>query len=92
MREPSRIDGAPRKGNLRNRHDRLSGRGIKPREHGVKDLASEYNPLTEKDYRPVPGWALVLFLAARSWVAVLDVHQPAVAATGAPTQSAPTPR
>ncbi len=35
---------------------------------------------------------LVLFLAARSWVAVLDVHQPAVAATGAPTQSAPTPR
>ena len=63
MREPSRIDGAPRKGNLRNRHDRLSGRGIKPREHGVKDLASEYNPLTEKDYRPVPGWTLVLFLA-----------------------------
>jgi heme/copper-type cytochrome/quinol oxidase subunit 2 len=35
---------------------------------------------------------LVLFLAARSWVAVLDVHQPAVAATGAPTRSAPTPR
>ncbi|MGH7383584.1 MAG: hypothetical protein ACREKG_00290 [Candidatus Rokuibacteriota bacterium] len=30
---------------------------------------------------------LVLFLAARSWVAVVDVHRPAVAATGAPTQS-----
>jgi heme/copper-type cytochrome/quinol oxidase subunit 2 len=25
---------------------------------------------------------LVLFLAARSWVAVVDVHRPAVAATG----------
>ena len=35
---------------------------------------------------------LVLFLAARSWVAVVDVHRPAVAATGAPTQSAATPR
>ena len=30
---------------------------------------------------------LVLFLAARSWVAVVDVHRPAVAATGAPAQS-----
>ena len=29
---------------------------------------------------------LVLFLAARSWVAVVDVHRPAVAATGAPSQ------
>jgi len=35
---------------------------------------------------------LVLFLAARSWVAVVDVHRPAVAATRAPTQSAGTPR
>jgi len=35
---------------------------------------------------------LVLFLAARSWVAVVDVHRPAVAATRAPTQSAATPR
>ena len=74
MREPSRIDGAPRKGNLRKRHDRLSGRGIKPREHGVKDLASEYNPLTEKDYRPVPGWALVLFLAALAVLCFLGVQ------------------
>jgi heme/copper-type cytochrome/quinol oxidase subunit 2 len=31
---------------------------------------------------------LVLFLAARSWVAVIDVHRPAVAATGAATPSA----
>ena len=31
---------------------------------------------------------LVLFLAARSWVAVVDVHRPAVAATGTPAQSA----
>ena len=30
---------------------------------------------------------LVLFLAARSWVAVIDVQRPAVAATGAPLQS-----
>lgn len=29
---------------------------------------------------------LVLFLAARSWVAVVDVHRPAVA-TGTPSQS-----
>jgi heme/copper-type cytochrome/quinol oxidase subunit 2 len=35
---------------------------------------------------------LVLFLAARSWVAVVDVHRPAVAATGAPAQSPATPR
>ena len=35
---------------------------------------------------------LVLFLAARSWVAVVDVHQPAVAATGVPAQSAAAPR
>ena len=27
---------------------------------------------------------LVLFLAARSWVAVVDLHRPAVAATGTP--------
>ncbi len=31
---------------------------------------------------------LVLFLAARSWVAVVDVHRPAVAATGTPAPSA----
>jgi heme/copper-type cytochrome/quinol oxidase subunit 2 len=31
---------------------------------------------------------LVLFLAARSWVAVVDVQPPAVAATGTPAQSA----
>jgi heme/copper-type cytochrome/quinol oxidase subunit 2 len=31
---------------------------------------------------------LVLFLAARSWVAVVDVHRPAVAATGTSTPSA----
>ena len=35
---------------------------------------------------------LVLFLAARSWVAVVDVHRPAVAATGTPTQSPAPPR
>ncbi len=35
---------------------------------------------------------LVLFLAARSWVVVVDVHRPAVAATGSPTQSAAAPR
>ncbi len=35
---------------------------------------------------------LVLFLAARSWVVVVDVHRPAVAATGPSTQSAATPR
>ena len=35
---------------------------------------------------------LVLFLAARSWVAVVDVHRPAVAATDAPTQSPAPPR
>ena len=34
---------------------------------------------------------LVLFLAARSWVAVVDVHRPAVAATGTPAQSAGGP-
>lgn len=27
-------------------------------------MASEYKPLIEKDYRPIPGWALVLFMAA----------------------------
>ena len=35
---------------------------------------------------------LVLFLAARSWVAVVDVHRPAVAATGTPIQSPAPPR
>jgi heme/copper-type cytochrome/quinol oxidase subunit 2 len=35
---------------------------------------------------------LVLFLAARSWVAVVDVHRPAAAATGTPIQSAAAPR
>ena len=36
---------------------------------------------------------LVLFLAARSWVAVIDVQRPAVAATGVSTpESAPSPR
>jgi heme/copper-type cytochrome/quinol oxidase subunit 2 len=34
---------------------------------------------------------LVLFLAARSWVAVVDVHRPAVAATGT-TAPAAAPR
>ena len=34
----------------------------------------------------------VLFLAARSWVAVVDVQRPAVAALGTPTQSAAAPR
>ena len=34
---------------------------------------------------------LVLFLAARSWVAVVDVHRPAVAATGTSTPSAAAP-
>ncbi|HSE04592.1 MAG TPA: hypothetical protein VLK35_10620 [Methylomirabilota bacterium] len=33
---------------------------------------------------------LVLFLAARSWVAVVDVHRPAVAATGTPSPSTAT--
>ncbi|MGH7374646.1 MAG: hypothetical protein ACREJY_10505 [Candidatus Rokuibacteriota bacterium] len=35
---------------------------------------------------------LVLFLAARSWVAVVDVHRPAVVATGTSTPSAAAPR
>jgi len=39
---------------------------------------------------------LVLFLAARSWVAVVDVQRPAVAATasttGAPTHATAAPR
>ena len=35
---------------------------------------------------------LVLFLAARSWVAVVDVHRPAAAATGTSIQSAAAPR
>jgi heme/copper-type cytochrome/quinol oxidase subunit 2 len=35
---------------------------------------------------------LVLFLAARSWVAVVDVHRPAVAATGTPSPSVAAPR
>lgn len=35
---------------------------------------------------------LVLFLAARSWVAVVDVQRPAVAATGTSTPSAAGPR
>ena len=36
---------------------------------------------------------LVLFLAARSWVAVIDVHRPAVAATEISlSESAATPR
>ncbi len=44
MREPSRISGAPLSGNQgggtgRNRHDRLSGRGIRPAGQGVKRLA-----------------------------------------------------
>jgi heme/copper-type cytochrome/quinol oxidase subunit 2 len=34
---------------------------------------------------------LVLFLAARSWVAVVDVHRPAVAATGTPSPSVAAP-
>jgi heme/copper-type cytochrome/quinol oxidase subunit 2 len=34
---------------------------------------------------------LVLFLVARSWVAVVDVHRPAVAATGTSTPSAAAP-
>ena len=37
-------------------------------------MASEYNPLTEKDYRPVPGWALVLFLAALAVLCFLGVQ------------------
>jgi len=35
---------------------------------------------------------LVLFLAARSWMAVVDVHRPAVAATGAPARATAAPR
>jgi hypothetical protein len=31
---------------------------------------------------------VLLVLAARSWLAVVDVHRPAVAATGTPAQSA----
>lgn len=27
-------------------------------------MASEYKPLIERDYRPIPGWTLLLFLAA----------------------------
>ncbi|HSB40533.1 MAG TPA: hypothetical protein VLK28_01785 [Methylomirabilota bacterium] len=34
---------------------------------------------------------LLLFLAARSWVVVVDVQRPAVAATGTPAQSAAVP-
>lgn len=61
MREPSRIDGAPRRGNLRNRHDRLSRRGIRPDADRVKDLACGGNALIQNDNRPISGWALVLF-------------------------------
>ncbi len=35
---------------------------------------------------------LVLFLAARSWMVVVDVHRPAVAATGPLSQSTVVPR
>ena len=35
---------------------------------------------------------LVLFLAPPSWVAVVDVQRPAVAATGTPSQSGAAPR
>jgi heme/copper-type cytochrome/quinol oxidase subunit 2 len=35
---------------------------------------------------------LVLFLAARSWVAVVDVHRPAVAAIAVPSGAVAAPR
>src|SRR4029453_3986062 len=63
MREPSRISGAPRQGNHRNRHDRLSGRGIRPVGHGVKGLADSTNPLMEKHSPTIRGWTLVVFAA-----------------------------
>src|SRR5262249_34521532 len=70
MREPSRIDGsspsqATEGGETnRNRHDRLSGRGIRPPAQGVKALPSDANPLNYQDYRPIPGWSLLLFAVA----------------------------
>jgi membrane protease YdiL (CAAX protease family) len=37
-------------------------------------LAYEDKPLAEKDYRPVPGWALLLFLAALAVLGLLGVQ------------------
>jgi hypothetical protein len=37
-------------------------------------LASEYKPLMEKDYRPIPGWALLLFLFALAVLCFVGVH------------------
>jgi membrane protease YdiL (CAAX protease family) len=37
-------------------------------------LASEYKPLMEKDYRPIPGWAILLFLAALAVLCFLIVQ------------------
>ena len=54
----------PEGGTNRNRHDRLSGRGIRPPGQGVKALPSDANPLNSPDDRPIPGWSLLLFGAA----------------------------
>src|SRR5262245_416703 len=62
MREPLRISGAPRRGNRRNRHDRLSRRGIRPAGHGVKDLTADHNSLIQNDFRPIRWWAIAIFL------------------------------
>lgn len=37
-------------------------------------MASEYKPLIEKDYRPIPGWALLLFVAAVSVLSFLGLQ------------------
>lgn len=36
-------------------------------------MTSEYKPLMENDYRPVPGWVLLLFLAALAILCFLGV-------------------
>jgi membrane protease YdiL (CAAX protease family) len=45
----------------------LSGRGIRRPAPGVKALPSDAdpaNPLNSQDYRPIPGWSLLLFVVA----------------------------
>ncbi len=37
-------------------------------------MALEYKPLMEKDYRPIPGWSLLLFLAALAALCVLGMQ------------------
>jgi uncharacterized protein len=62
MREPSRISGAPSHGNCRNRHDRLSGRGIKLAGLGVKELPTDDNTLIGNGFRPITLGVVLAFL------------------------------